>query len=76
MIRTQIYIPESLHQTAKMLAYQRDESLAKLLRNLIADGIKKEKKKTKPKSLNSLIKLNLTGGPKDLSSNMDKYLYE
>ena len=76
MIRTQIYIPEPVHQTAKMLAQYRDESLAELLRRYIVYGIKKEKKKIKNKSLDSLVKLNITGGPKDLSSNMDKYLYK
>jgi len=28
------------------------------------------------KTLTSLTKLNITGGPKDLSSKMDKYLYK
>lgn len=76
MIRTQIYIPEELHQKAKIIAKRKEESLAKLLRHLIAKGVIEEKKRLKPKSLSSLTKLNITGGPKDLSSNMDKYLYQ
>lgn len=75
MIRTQIYIPEYLHQTAKTIAEKKNESLAKLLRRMIARGIKEENKSTKSKSLSSLSKLNITGGPKDLSRKMDKYLY-
>ena len=76
MIRTQIYIPDNLHQTAKFIAMHKDESLAKLLRQFIARGVKDEKRKLKTKSLSSLAKLNITEGPKDLSSNMDKYLYK
>lgn len=75
MLRTQIYIPEPIHQTAKYLAQVQNESLASLLRRLITEGIKEEKKKISPKSLSPLTKLNIKGGPKDLSANLDKYLY-
>lgn len=75
MVRTQIYIPEILHQTAKSLAERKNESLAKLLRTFIARGVEEEKKKVKPKILSSLARLNITGGPKDLSSNMNAHLY-
>jgi len=76
MIRTQIYIPEPVHQAAKTLARHQNKTLADLLRRLIVSGLKEEKKKIKPKSLAPLSKLNITGGPKDLSKNMDKYLYQ
>lgn len=76
MLRTQIYIPESTHQQAKNLANQLDQTLAELLRRLIITGLEEEKKKIKPKSLASLSKLNLKGGPKDLSEKMDEYLYQ
>jgi len=76
MIRTQIYIPDELHQATKMIAKRKNESLAKVLREFIATGIKEERKQLKPKSLGSLAKLNITEGPSDLSSNMDKYLYK
>lgn len=76
MIRTQIYIPYELHQTAKVVAKRKDESLAKVLRRFITKGIEEEKKQLKPKSLSSLAKLNITEGPKDLSRNMNKYLYQ
>lgn len=75
MLRTQIYIPESIHQQAKILAEQQDTSLAEFLRRLITTGLDEEKKKNKPKFLTSLSKLNLKGGPKDLSSKLDEYLY-
>lgn len=76
MIRTQIYIPEELHVEAKMIAKQGDESLANLFRRLLTRYIVEEKQKMKPKSLVSLTKLKFTLGPKDLSTNMDKYLYQ
>ncbi|MDP3954968.1 MAG: hypothetical protein Q8Q15_01215 [bacterium] len=74
MMRTQIYIPDTLHQTAKNIAKRKEESLASLLRRFIAKGVKEEEDKIKPKSLTSLAKLNITEGHKNLSSNMDKYL--
>ena len=76
MIRTQVYIPEELHQAVKFVAKRKDESLAKLLRKFIAQGIREERKQLKLKSLSSLSKLNITAGPKDLSRNLDKYLYQ
>lgn len=76
MIRTQIYIPDEIHHAAKKIARTKAESLAKVLRHFIAKGIKEENQKLKPKPLSSLSQLNITEGPKDLSSNMDKYLYE
>lgn len=74
MLRTQIYIPETLHERAKSLARAKKQSLANLYRDFIAKGLKTEEK-GRGNSLESLIKLNLKGGPKDLSSNIDHYLY-
>lgn len=76
MIRTQIYIPEPIHQAAKILARQKEEYLAELLRRLIIRGLVDEKRKMTIKSLASLTRLNITGGPKDLSKNLDKYIYK
>jgi len=75
MLRTQIYIPKDLHQQVKLNAQMQKKSMADVIRKLIISGLAKEQKKLKLKSLDSIAKLNITGGPKDLSSNMDKYLY-
>lgn len=75
MIRTQIYIPEDLHREAKMIAKRREESLAELIRRMVCVGVREEKKKMQRKSLASLTKLGITAGPRDLSRNLDKYLY-
>lgn len=72
MIRTQIYIPQELHQEAKALAKNRKEPVAQLFRDIIARGIIQ----IKQKPLSNLAKLNIKGGPRDLSQNLDKYLYE
>lgn len=76
MIRTQIYIPEEIHQATKLLAKKQGRTLAELIRSFIAVGIIEEKKKVKTPSLDRLIKLGVKGGPKDLSRNFDKYLVE
>lgn len=76
MIRTQIYIPDELHQMAKYIARNKKEALASLLRGFIAKGVKEEKENLKTKPLSTLARLNITEGPRDLSSNMDKYLYK
>lgn len=76
MFRTQIYIPETIHHEAKTLAHRREETLAKFLRRIIVAGLKAEKKITKPRALDTLARLKIMGGPKDLSRKMDRYLYE
>ena len=74
MVRTQIYIPKTLHQRAKQVAKQQDTSLAALIREYIEEGLNKEQGRGK-NTLDDLAKLKITGGPKDLSSRMDEYLY-
>lgn len=75
MIRTQIYVPEVLHNRVKLLAKKQKKPFAEILREFIKQGIK-DQQRTKTKSLESLTKLKITGGPKDLSKNMDKYLFQ
>jgi len=77
MIRTQIYIPEEIHQATKFLAQKQGKSMAELLRSFITIGVVEErKKKKKQRSLSSLARLGIKSGPKDLSKNIDKYLYQ
>lgn len=77
MIRTQIYIPEEIHQETKFLAQKQGKSMAELLRSFITIGvIEEKKKKSKQRSLSSLARLGIKGGPKNLSKNIDKYLYQ
>ncbi len=74
MKRTQIYIPEETHHKAQVIADANGTSVASLYRCYIEQGLKEEKKKYG--SLSALLDLKFTGGPKDLSKNMDKYIYE
>ena len=73
MLRTQIYIPETLHERAKTVARKQKQSLAKLYRGFIAHGLKASE--NHGEDLTSLAKLNIKGGSKNLSRDIDKYLY-
>lgn len=73
MIRTQIYIPETLHQRAKSLALSQRQSLANLYRGFIAAGLMAFKRRGG--NLTNLAKLSIKGGPKDLSRHLGQYLY-
>lgn len=75
MIRAQIYVPETLHERAKIIARNKKQSLANLYREFINNGLKKETSKNRGGDLTVLAKLNIKGGPKNLSRDMDKYLY-
>ncbi len=73
MIRTQIYIQETLHERAKTIARNKKQSLANLYRGFIANGLQASKNRSG--DLTTLAKLNIKGGPKNLSADIDKYLY-
>lgn len=75
MFRTQIYLPEELHQLAKLEAKREHESLAEFIRRCLEKGIQEKKSQAPRKHLSALSELGITGGPKDLSQNIDKYLY-
>lgn len=73
MIRTQIYIPETLHERAKSVARNRKQSLANLYRGFITNGLQASKNRSG--DLTVLAKLKIKGGPKNLSRDIDKYIY-
>lgn len=77
MFRTQIYLPEELHQLVKLKADQKNESMAEFLRRCIERGmlVEEEKEQKKRAAFWTLSELNVTGGPKDLSKKIDHYLY-
>lgn len=74
MKRTQIYIPEETHFGAQIIADRLDVSVAEIYRNYIEEGLKKEGKRRG--SASALLNLKITGGPKDLSKNHTKYLFD
>ncbi len=73
MIRTQVYLPEDLYSQIMTNARMLSLPAAKVIRDALRRGMKRNKKIRN--NLLSLVKLNLTGGPKDLSANLDTYLY-
>ena len=77
MIRTQIYLDKDLHKDLFVLAKQERESMAKVARDILREGIQSKKKldKSGKDVLRKLLAIQATGGPFDLSENLDRYLY-
>lgn len=77
MIRTQIYIPEILHRQLINLATLQKRSMAELVRYFIEDGLTKRKifDSSGKEVMWKIANMNIKKGPKDLSSNIDHYLY-
>ena len=77
MLRTQIYLPEEFHAELSYLAAKKGLPMAALVRKILAEGLAKKERFLEPENdLEKLTNLKLKGGPKDLSKNFDRYLYE
>lgn len=75
MIRTQVYLPELIYQEVKIEAKKAKKATAAVLRELLEEGLKVKKHKSSiGKALLSLTSIRAKG-PRDLSTNIDKYLY-
>ena len=83
MLRTQIYLPENQIRQLKKIAAESNISLSEVVRRVVnkiilGNGVKTNKQQNTGQWLNQLAKeaKNLgSKGPKDLASNVDKYLY-
>jgi len=79
MIRTQVYLPKMLYSQVSLIAKREKKAKAQVIRESLKRGLKGTKTETVGEALLKLAelgkKLNLRG-PKDLSTNHDKYLYE
>lgn len=77
MIRTQIYIPREMHYQLTRLASSKQEPMAKVVRQFIEEGLNKTQTKdlSGKRTLHRIAHLRLKGGPRDLSENLDHYLY-
>ncbi|OGY19597.1 MAG: hypothetical protein A2900_00600 [Candidatus Chisholmbacteria bacterium RIFCSPLOWO2_01_FULL_50_28] len=77
MIRTQIYIPREIHHQLTRLASSKKEPMAKVVRQFIEEGLNKAQTKdlSGKRTLHRIANLRLKGGPRDLSRNLDHYLY-
>lgn len=78
MIRTQIYIPEDEHNDLMIVASQKKQPMAAVIRFFIKKGLREEKNidKSGKSVLKKLLAISTTKGPTDLSTNLDYYLYE
>lgn len=77
MIRTQIYLPDDIHSQLIQLARAKSTSMAEVTRNFIEKGLKLSKDvDTSGKTvMRKLLNMKIKGGPRDLSTNLDYYLY-
>lgn len=75
MLRTQIYIPKEIHERLWRLSELQGESIAKIIRDFIEFGLRKVSDPTGKATLRAVAKLNIKGGPSNLSSRLDWYLY-
>lgn len=77
MIRTQIYIPEDEHKELLTVARKTGQPMAAIIRSFIKHGLKEEKTvdRSGKDVLKRLLTIGATGGPKDVSVNLDHYLY-
>ena len=76
MLRTQIYLPEDLRQEIDAVARKEKKPAARVIRELLTEGINNKHKETAGAAMSRLAALKVKGGPSDLSINLDKYLYE
>ena len=77
MIRTQIYIPKETHNQLSRLARSKQEPMAKVVRQFLVEGLKRAQVQdlSGKQALHRISSLRLQGGPKDLSRNLNHYLY-
>ena len=89
--RTQILLDEETKRDLEYLSEVKNQSISKLVRTYLADKVKAEKKRARRKkvkkmsgvetllkmaeSAEKLAKKYKISGPKDVSSNIDHYLY-
>jgi len=81
MLKTYLYVPEDLDKEINNLAKAEDKSKAEVLRKALREGLN-QMKRNKSSSAEALLRIaelarkHKTKGPKDLSVNLDKYLWD
>lgn len=81
MLKTYLYVPQPLNEEINALAEIQKISKAEVIRTALREGLSVIKRK-KGSSARVLLKIAEIGrkykakGPKDLSTNMDKYLWD
>ncbi len=74
MERVNIYLPKQLRQRIKLRADRDHRPQAEVIRELLEDGLA-AKSDYSGNPLLDLAKLGIKGGPPDLATNLDDYLY-
>lgn len=75
MIRTQVFLPEETYQYLKIQAQKEKKPAAQVIREVLKAGIKRRYPQKNNDVWAKLAKIGAKG-PRDLSKNIDKYLYE
>lgn len=75
MIRTQVFLPETTYQQIRIQAELQNKPAAQIIREALESGIKPQNKGNAGDALLQLAGLKAKG-PRDLSKNIDKYLYQ
>lgn len=79
MIRTQVYLSETIYNDIKRKAAAAGKPAAEFVRYFIEIGMEVDNTKKTDTSVfdweDMAKEMNITGGPKDLSRNIDDYLY-
>ncbi|MDP2638412.1 MAG: ribbon-helix-helix domain-containing protein [Candidatus Levybacteria bacterium] len=78
MIRTQIYLPKELYQEIDLVAKKENKPKAEIIREAVEEALEKKRGNAGDVLLKlaKMAKKYNWKGPKDLSKNIDKYLYE
>ena len=80
MIRTQVYLPRDLYRNIDLIAKREKKAKAQVIRDTLEEGLKKGKAQKRDGhvllEIAAMAKKYNWKGPKDLSTNIDKYLYE
>ena len=80
MLKTYLYVPDELNNEVETLAKLESKSKAEIIRSALREGVGVIKKK-RASSAEALLEIARIGkknracGPKDLSRNLDKYLW-
>jgi len=82
MMRTQIYLPADQIRNLKKIALEENSSLSLVIRRIIGDKLQEKKPNLEKNNCGKwLLSLGKRAeelkvkGPKDLATNLDKYLY-
>ena len=75
MIRTQVYIPDDIHRDLMLLVNQTGLNFSELIRQGAREVINKQKLTEPKRDWRKFVGAGGKGGPKNLSSRIDYYLY-